>query len=140
MGQMAIGEVARLAGIRTSAIRYYERVGLLPAPQRINGRRRYDSNVLKKIALIHFAQQAGLTVGEIRTLFYEFPTDIPPSVRWQNVSSRKLEEVEMLLRKVTMMKTLLESTLQCNCPTLDDCGIVTTAHINDAQGCLAERQ
>jgi MerR family redox-sensitive transcriptional activator SoxR len=121
MDQMTIGEVAHRAGIRTSAIRYYERAGLLPHPERINGRRRYEPDVLHKIALIHFAQRAGLTVGEIRTLFYEFPADTPASARWQHVSTQKLKEVEALLTKITMMKTLLERTLECECPTLDDC-------------------
>jgi MerR family redox-sensitive transcriptional activator SoxR len=121
MSQMTIGEVAHRAGIRTSAIRYYERAGLLPHPQRINGHRRYEPDVLQKIALIHFAQRAGLTVREIRALFYEFPADTPASARWHSVSTQKLKEVEALLAKVTMMKSLLESTLQCECPTLDDC-------------------
>ena len=121
MDQMTIGEVAHRAGIRTSAIRYYERAGLLPQARRVNGHRRYEPDVLHKIALIHFAQRAGLTVGEIRTLFYEFPAGTPASARWQSVSTQKLEEVEALLAKVTMMKTLLERTLECECPTLDDC-------------------
>lgn len=121
MDHMTIGEVALRAGIRTSAIRYYERAGLLPNPPRINGRRRYEPDVLHKIALIHFAQRAGLTVGEIRMLFYEFPAETPASARWQTVSTQKLKEAEALLAKVTMMKTLLERTLECECPTLDDC-------------------
>ena len=121
MDHMTIGEVAHRAGIRTSAIRYYERAGLLPNPPRVNGRRRYEPDVLDKIALIHFAQRAGLTVGEIRTLFYEFPAETPASARWQTVSTQKLKEVEALLTKVTLMKTLLERTLKCECPTLDDC-------------------
>lgn len=121
MNQLTIGEVAHRAGIRTSALRYYERVGLLPAPQRINGHRRYDPIVLQKIALIHFAQRAGFTVNEIRTLLYEFPADTPASARWQQISTQKLEEVEVLLKKVITMKSLLEGTLQCTCPTLDVC-------------------
>ena len=121
MEQLTIGEVARRAGIRTSALRYYERVGLLPAPERINGRRRYDENVLQQIALIHFAQRAVFTVSEIRTLLYELPVEMPASARWQQVSTQKLAEVNVLLNKVVMMKSLLESTLECTCSTLDDC-------------------
>src|SRR5262249_5974562 len=120
-GQMSIGEVANRVGVRTSAVRFYERRGLLPAPQRINGRRRYDSDVIQQIRLIQLAQRAGFTVKEIRVLLYDFPAETPPSVRWQKLSSPKLDEVNALLARVTAMKTLLERTLECQCPTLETC-------------------
>src|SRR5260221_13970398 len=104
--QMTIGEVALRVGVRTSALRFYERKGLLPAPHRINGRRRYDPDVIEKIRLIQLAQRAGFTVKEIRVLLYDFPADTPPSVRWQRLSSPKLDEVNALLARVTAMKTL----------------------------------
>jgi MerR family redox-sensitive transcriptional activator SoxR len=72
MEEFSIGEVAKRAGIRASAIRYYESAGVLPAPQRVNGHRRYDSEVLDRLAVIQIAQQAGFTVAEIRTLFNGF--------------------------------------------------------------------
>ena len=50
--KVSIGEVAQRAGIQTSAIRYYESEGLLPAPERLNGRRKYDATVLQRLALI----------------------------------------------------------------------------------------
>lgn len=49
MEGMSIGEVARRTGVRTSALRYYERVGVLPRPGRTNGRRRYDGDVLREV-------------------------------------------------------------------------------------------
>jgi len=67
--ELSIGEVARQAGIRASAIRYYEQAGLLPAPRRRGGQRRYEPDVVDRLALIAFAQQAGFTISEIRTLF-----------------------------------------------------------------------
>ncbi|MEP7285411.1 MAG: MerR family transcriptional regulator [Chloroflexota bacterium] len=119
--QLTIGEVASRVGIRTSAIRFYERVGLLPAPQRINGRRQYEAAVIQKIRGIQMAQKAGFTVGEIRTLFYEFPIDTPPSARWHTLSKQKLAEIEVLQNRVNTMRSLLEQTTECQCATLDDC-------------------
>src|SRR6202023_1442376 len=63
--ELTIGEVAQRAAIRASAIRSYESVEVFPAPSRINGRRRYDSRVLERLAVIQMAQQAGFTVAEI---------------------------------------------------------------------------
>ncbi len=119
--QLSIGEVASQVGLRASAIRFYERAGLLSAPVRINGRRRYEVAIVQKIRLIQMAQQAGFTVAEIRALFYEFPTDTPPSARWQKLASHKLEEIDVLLNRINRMKMLLERASRCECPTLEDC-------------------
>src|SRR5918992_1339605 len=67
-GQLTIGEVARRAGLQPSAIRYYEQIGLLPAPGRQSGRRRYDPAVLDRLTVIRVGQAAGLTLAEIREL------------------------------------------------------------------------
>ena len=54
--------------MRTSLIRYYERIGLLPAAERVSGQRRYDDTVLRRLAVIDVAQRAGLSLDEIREL------------------------------------------------------------------------
>ncbi|MFL5703226.1 MAG: MerR family transcriptional regulator, partial [Ktedonobacteraceae bacterium] len=96
MEELTIGEVAQRAGIRSSAIRYYESVEVLPVPQRVNGRRRYDARVFERLAVIQMAQQAGFTVAEIRTLFNGFAADTPASARWQELARQKLVEVDAL--------------------------------------------
>ena len=57
MDDLAIGDVARQAGIRPSAVRYYESIGLLPAPRRVSGRRRYDRNTVQLLKIVQLAQQ-----------------------------------------------------------------------------------
>jgi MerR family transcriptional regulator, redox-sensitive transcriptional activator SoxR len=73
---MGIGAVASRAGVRPSALRYYERIGLLPTPERENGQRRYDGEVLREVldrlAVVRVAQQAGFTISEIRPLLDGF--------------------------------------------------------------------
>jgi MerR family redox-sensitive transcriptional activator SoxR len=66
--ELTIGEVARQAGVATSSIRYYESIGLLPEPERLHGQRRYDTEVLGKLAFIGVAQSAGFKLDEIREL------------------------------------------------------------------------
>jgi len=122
MKELTIGEVARRAGIRASAIRYYESVKVLTPPRRVNGRRRYDASVFDQLAIIQLAQRAGFTVSEIRTLFNGFAADTPASERWQALAHQKLIEVEALLRRAQAMKRLLEEgLLRCRCLTLDEC-------------------
>jgi MerR family transcriptional regulator, redox-sensitive transcriptional activator SoxR len=124
MGQMTIGEAARRAGVRPSALRYYESVGVLPAPRRVNGRRRYESEVLELLAVVRIAQQAGFTMSEIRTLLHGFSADTPPSARWRTLAREKLPEVEALIERALGMKRLLERGLRCDCLRLEDCALV----------------
>jgi MerR family transcriptional regulator, redox-sensitive transcriptional activator SoxR len=122
MKELTIGEVAKQAGIRASAIRYYESVEVLPAPRRINGRRLYDSSVLDRLAIIQMAQQAGFTVSEIRTLFNGFTPETPASARWEVLARQKLTEVDALILRAQAMKRVLEEELlRCRCLTIDEC-------------------
>ena len=128
MESMNIGEVARSAGVRPSALRYYEGVGLLPPPERENGRRRYDGEVLREVLdrleVVRVAQQAGFTISEIRTLLNGFAEDTPPSERWRLLAEEKLPEVEALVERALSMKDLLERGLRCECLRLEECSLV----------------
>ena len=121
MEELTISEVAKRAGIRASAIRYYESIQLLPTPERRAGRRRYDLDVLRRISFIQVAQAAGLTIAEIQTLINELEDDTPLSERWQALAQQKLAEVDSLMRKVQGMKMILVNGLNCRCSNLEEC-------------------
>lgn len=121
MTELTIGEVARQVGIRASAIRYYESVGLLPPPRRVSGQRRYHAEILRRLAFIQAAQAVGFSVAEMRALLGELHEDIPLSTRWQSLARRKLAEVDALIHQAQGMKRLLENGLQCNCSDLEQC-------------------
>lgn len=121
MKDLAISEVARRAGIRPSAIRYYESIGLLPKPHRVSGQRRYDLRILQQLAFIQVAQQAGFSIVEIHTLFSRFEEDAPLGERWRTLAPQKLIEVEALISKAQEMKHVLEEGMRCVCPTIDEC-------------------
>lgn len=130
MQLFAIGEISRQAGIPTSTIRYYERIGLLPPSKRVNTKRRYDAGILEKLGVIRMAQQAGLSIAEIQTLLHDFPVDTPPSERWQALAVTKIAELDALMEQIQGMKRLLQHTLECHCATIEDCArIETNSHI-----------
>jgi MerR family transcriptional regulator, redox-sensitive transcriptional activator SoxR len=133
MKPLQIGEVARRAGIRTSAIRYYESIGLLPEPSRINGRRCYDESILQRLAVLQLAQRAGLTIAEIQTLFHSFSPDTPPAIRWQALAHQKLEEVEALIAQAQQRKQFLTRTLHCGCGRLEECVSMWEAECNQPE-------
>ena len=121
MEELTISEVAKRAGISASAIRYYESIKLLPPPQRSAGRRRYNTDVLRRISFIQVSQAAGLTIAEIQTLINELDDNMPLSERWQALARQKLVEVDALMRKVQGMKMILLNCLNCRCSDLEEC-------------------
>ena len=121
MEALAIGEVARRAGVRPSTLRYYESVGLLPPPSRVHGHRRYDPSVFSLLAILRMAQHAGFSLKEMQLLVHGFPPETPASERWQQLARQKLEEVEALIAHAQQTKHLLERLVQCECLRLEDC-------------------
>ncbi|HEU4416639.1 MAG TPA: MerR family transcriptional regulator [Candidatus Angelobacter sp.] len=123
MPLLTISEVAKQVGLKPSAIRYYEQVGILPRAQRASGQRRYDNTVVYRLALVQRAQQMGFTLEEIRRLFFGFRKATPISERWKKLSERKLAELETLAEQIKAMQTLLRAISEkCNCEALDQCG------------------
>ncbi len=118
---LTIGEVARRAGVRASGIRYYEEAGLLEEPDRVGGKRRYDEEALRRLALIGGAKRAGFTLGEIRTLLHGFPAGTGAAQRWQALASEKLVEVDEAIAQLRQTRGLLEEALRCECASLDEC-------------------
>jgi len=121
MRELSIGEVAAQAGLSASALRYYERAGLLPAPPRRSRQRRYTEAVFGRICLIRLALESGFTIGETRLFLTGFSEQTPPAARWRTLAARKLQEVDALMDRARRMKLLLESSFQCRCPRLEDC-------------------
>ncbi len=121
MALLTIGEVARRAEVRPSAIRYYEGVGLLPEPQRVGGQRRYEPDVLDHLRFVRIAQEAGFTVAEIRALVHDGEPDAALSRRWRALAERKLAEVDALIARAQATRRLLEALRSCACPTLEQC-------------------
>jgi MerR family transcriptional regulator, redox-sensitive transcriptional activator SoxR len=123
MPELTISEVGRQVGLKASAIRYYEKIGLLPRAPRMNGQRRYDSTGLYRLAIIHSARQLGFTLSEIRHLFFGFRDVTRPSERWRTLSRRKLVELNQLMDDIKAVRSVLKKLMtKCRCKTLDQCG------------------
>jgi len=119
--RLRIGEVAQRAGLRASAVRYYERMGVLPPARREGGRRVYDEAVVDRLALVRFAQQAGYTLAEVRDLV-RASADVPPAARWRHRAMAKRADVDALIGRANAMRAALDRATDCRCRTLEECG------------------
>jgi len=117
-----IGEVARKAGIRPSAIRFYERAGVLPPPSRISGQRQFGADVELYLTIIEHARQAGLTIAEIKILFNGFQEGKPASARWKEIAQQKAAEIETQMQRLRNMQRLVKQIMECRCVRIEDCG------------------
>jgi MerR family redox-sensitive transcriptional activator SoxR len=132
--ELTIGEAARKAGVATSSIRYYESIGLLPAPDRLHGQRRYRTDILGKLAFIGVAQSAGFKLSEIKGLVQDIDDADGLAGRMRSLSSRKLDEVEALLERTQAMKSWLEVAQGCGCETPNECALFPAPGEHPADG------
>lgn len=118
--RLQIGELARRVGLRPSAIRYYEAIGLLPAPARVAGRRRYPPQMQRTLLVIGAAQRAGLSLAEVRELLAA-GNGRAVSRRLRVIAQRKLPEVDQLIERAQLVKSWLQAAAECRCPSLEEC-------------------
>jgi DNA-binding transcriptional MerR regulator len=115
---LGIGELGRRTGLATSALRYYERVGLLVPDGRANGRRYYGSAGAERVALIRLCQDAGFTLAEVRA-FVAAGSRRHPS--WKRLMEAKLLEIEASIARAKRAKALIEHGLACRYRELSMC-------------------
>lgn len=118
---MKIGELAAQSGIAPSAIRYYEKIGLLIPPERVSGQRRYSSDALDRVILIRVASEMDFSLGEIRTFLHGFRKNTPVSARWRKLTARKIAELQHRLVFTQRLLDLLQRLQGCRCVELHQC-------------------
>ena len=117
---LTIGELARRAGVSASALRYYEEVGLLPAPARISGQRRYPESAARLVAAILLFSDAGFTLAEQKVLLARVGTP-----DWRELAQRKLAELDEQIARAQGAREAIRHGLRCphedirQCPNFD---------------------
>lgn len=109
-GLMPIGELARRTGIATSALRYYERVGLLSPAGRAGQRRHYEESGAERIAMIRLCQDAGFTLAEIRRLVAAWGRG---DRGWTELAERKIADLDARIADAQRARDLVEHALEC---------------------------
>jgi DNA-binding transcriptional MerR regulator len=114
---LTIGELARRTGMATSALRYYEELGLLPPPARVSGQRRYEVAIVDLVGVILLLRDVGFSLVEIRALF----ASSEPRREWRDEARRKLAELDERIRKTQIARTALEHVVRCRHEDLLEC-------------------
>ena len=120
---LTIGQVAERAGLNTSHIRFYERVGVLPEPERISGQRRYREEVLHRLSIIDVAQRAGLSLEEIAPLTGPGNRSADASAHIRHLADEKLPHIDALIARAQAVRHWLQVAKACDCESVDVCGL-----------------
>ncbi len=122
VGCVRVGEVAERAGVNVETLRYYERRGLLPAPERApSGHRRYDEETVRFLGAIKEAQAVGFTLAEIAEYLHAARRSAAPSEALRVRMAQKLDEIDARIAALRRMRDELARVVGCACTSLDHC-------------------
>jgi MerR family transcriptional regulator, redox-sensitive transcriptional activator SoxR len=120
---LTIGQLAQRVGLATSAIRFYERTGVLPQPERVSGQRRYGPDALRRLEVLEVAKRAGFSLDEAKLLLQSADAGTPAFEAVRALAERKLPDVEALIARAQNMRSWLLAATDCSCTTLDVCAL-----------------
>jgi MerR family redox-sensitive transcriptional activator SoxR len=121
---LTVGEVAHRSGFAASALRFYERQGLLHATRTSGGQRRYERNVLRRLAFIRAARNVGLTLDEVAAALDTLPEQRTPTKEdWSRLSRTWRQRLTDEIAALTRLRDGLESCIGCGCLSLRSCAI-----------------
>ena len=119
---LTIGEVAERSGVAPSALRFYETRGLISSHRTGGGQRRYDREVLRRLAFIGVAQHVGLSLAEIADALATLPHDRAPTARhWERISTEWRPLIDERIAQLTAMRDQLGACIGCGCLSLQVC-------------------
>jgi DNA-binding transcriptional MerR regulator len=116
--RLTIGELARRCGVATSALRYWEELGLLPAPERVSGQRRYPRSSVELVGEILLLRDVGFTLRELKALI---GTRSSGAAGWRELHRRKLAELDQRIAQAQAARTAIAHGLACPHEDVHDC-------------------
>lgn len=120
--ELTVGEVAARSGLAVSALHFYERKGLIRSRRTEGNQRRYDRDVLRRLAIIRVGQDLGIPLGEIAEQLESLPDDRPAGkAEWTRVSSRWHARLERRIALLNRLRDELTGCIGCGCLSMKTC-------------------
>jgi len=123
--ELSIGELSARSGIAASALRFYEREGLIESRRTDGNQRRYPSVTLRRVALVQAGKAAGIPLERIRLALETLPDGKQPTKRdWERLSRSWAEEVDARIAMLAAIRTRLTTCIGCGCLSLKTCALL----------------
>jgi MerR family redox-sensitive transcriptional activator SoxR len=121
---LTVAEVAARSGFAASALRFYEREGLIAATRTTGNQRRYQRHVLRRLAFIRAARNVGLTLDEVRAELAQLPAErTPTTADWHRISRNWRERLNEKITAIEALRDRLDSCIGCGCLSLRACAL-----------------
>jgi DNA-binding transcriptional MerR regulator len=133
--QLTIGELASRTGVATSALRYWEELGLLPAPARVSGQRRYPPSAVGQVGVVVLLREAGFTLREVEAFV---ASRVPAGDGWRELYQRKLTELDQRIARAQVARTAIAHGLACPHKDIFECSNFASAVAAVLSGCSLE--
>lgn len=119
---LSVGEIARRSGVTVATVHFYEAKGLIHAQRSPGNQRRYNRDVLRRVAIIKIAKRAGISLADIKRAFDALPAGRGlTSKDWRQLSSAWRDDLSERIRSLTQLRDQLDGCIGCGCLSTDDC-------------------
>ena len=134
MSGLTIGQVAQRTGAATSALRYWEELGLIGSERTTGNQRRYERATIRRVSFIRAAQRVGLSLDEIGAALAMLPDGRTPTASdWARLSRSWRGRLDEQIRRIEKLRDQLDSCIGCGCLSLRTCAL------NNPSDVLADR-
>ena len=121
---LSIGQVAERTGVATSALRYWEELGLIASDRTAGNQRRYERATLRRVSFIRAAQRVGLSLDEIAAALARLPRSrTPTAADWARLSRSWRKRLDEQIRSIEALRDQLDSCIGCGCLSLRTCAL-----------------
>jgi MerR family redox-sensitive transcriptional activator SoxR len=122
--QLTIGQISERTGVATSALRYWEALGLITSVRTPGNQRRYERAMIRRVSFIRAAQRVGLTLDEIRDALATLPDSRTPNARdWAKLSAAWRNRLDEQIRRIEALRDRLDGCIGCGCLSLTSCAL-----------------
>jgi MerR family transcriptional regulator, redox-sensitive transcriptional activator SoxR len=133
--ELTVGEVAERSGHAVSALHFYERKGLVRSHRTAGNQRRYDRDVLRRLAIIRVGQELGIPLGEIAAALAALPEGhVPTAGDWQRLSEGWRERLQQRITLLSRLRDELTGCIGCGCLSMQNCPLINPGDRLAAEG------
>ncbi len=121
---LTIGQLSQRSGVATSALRYYEDLGLIGSERSAGNQRRYAQHMLRRVAFVRSAQRVGLTLDEVSEALATLPSGrTPTKADWSRLSRSWRPRIDAQIERLQRLRDKLDSCIGCGCLSLRRCAL-----------------
>ncbi|MCP3817862.1 redox-sensitive transcriptional activator SoxR [Streptomyces sp. A3M-1-3] len=138
--EITVGELSARSGVPASALRFYEREGLISSRRTAGNQRRYTRDTLRRVAFVRASQAVGIPLADVRHALGLLPEDRTPTREdWACISQHWHDDLDARIRQLERLRNQLSECIGCGCMSISKCALANPDDVLAEQGPGARR-